>query len=183
VPGRMERVLVEGDGAPLAVVDFAHTADAVSAALGALRPQTTGALIAVLGAGGDRDPGKRQAMGAAAATCADVVVVTDDNPRSEDPAAIRAEVLAGARSVVAARTPSGAGTGTAAADLREVGGRAAAIRAAVALAGPGDTVAVLGKGHETGQEVHGTVHPFDDRDELRAALTERTRHDHKEPTV
>jgi UDP-N-acetylmuramoyl-L-alanyl-D-glutamate--2,6-diaminopimelate ligase len=183
VPGRMERVLVEGDGAPLAVVDFAHTADAVSAALGALRPQTTGALIAVLGAGGDRDPGKRRAMGAAAATCADVVVVTDDNPRSEDPAAIRAEVLAGARSVDAARTPSGAGTGTAAADLREVGGRAAAIRAAVALAGPGDTVAVLGKGHETGQEVHGTVHPFDDRDELRAALTERTRHHHKEPTV
>jgi UDP-N-acetylmuramoyl-L-alanyl-D-glutamate--2,6-diaminopimelate ligase len=182
VPGRMERVLVEDDGAPLAVVDFAHTADAVSAALGALRRQTTGALIAVLGAGGDRDPGKRQAMGAAAATCADVVVVTDDNPRSEDPAAIRAEVLAGARSVVASRTTS-PGTGAAAVDLREIGGRAAAIRAAVALAGPGDTVAVLGKGHETGQEVHGTVHPFDDRDELRAALSERHRHHHKEPTV
>ncbi len=184
VPGRMERVAVdavEGDGAPLAVVDFAHTADAVSAALGALRRETTGALIAVLGAGGDRDPGKRQAMGAAAATGADVVVVTDDNPRSEDPAAIRAEVLAGARSVLAARTTSGADT--TATDLREVGGRAAAIRAAVALAGPGDTVAVLGKGHETGQEVDGTVHPFDDRDELRAALSERSRHHHKEPTV
>jgi UDP-N-acetylmuramoyl-L-alanyl-D-glutamate--2,6-diaminopimelate ligase len=183
VPGRMERVEVEVDGAPLAVVDFAHTADAVSAALGALRRQTTGALIAVLGAGGDRDPGKRQAMGAAAAACADIVVVTDDNPRSEDPAAIRAEVLAGARSVSAPRTPSGAGTVAAATDLREVGGRAAAIRAAVALAGPGDTVAVLGKGHETGQEVHGTVHPFDDRDELRAALSERHCHHHKEPTV
>jgi UDP-N-acetylmuramoyl-L-alanyl-D-glutamate--2,6-diaminopimelate ligase len=109
-------------------------------------------------------------------------VVTDDNPRSEDPAAIRAEVLAGASSVVASRTTS-SGTGATAVDLREVGGRAAAIRAAVALAGPGDTVAVLGKGHETGQEVHGTVHPFDDRDELRAALSERHRHHHKEPTV
>jgi UDP-N-acetylmuramoyl-L-alanyl-D-glutamate--2,6-diaminopimelate ligase len=90
-------------------------------------------------------------------------------------------VLAGARSVQAARTTSGADT--TATDLREVGGRAAAIRAAVALAGPGDTVAVLGKGHETGQEVDGTVHPFDDRDELRAALSERSRHHHKEPTV
>ena len=92
-------------------------------------------------------------------------------------------MLAGARAVVVARAPSGAGTGTAAIDLREVGGRAAAIRAAVALAGPGDTVAVLGKGHETGQEVHGTVHPFDDRVELRAALSEQSRHHHKEPTV
>jgi UDP-N-acetylmuramoyl-L-alanyl-D-glutamate--2,6-diaminopimelate ligase len=171
VPGRMERVVVEAPDAPLAVVDFAHTADAVSAALGALRRQTTGSLIVVLGAGGDRDPGKRRAMGAAAATCADVVVVTDDNPRSEDPATIRAEVLAGARSAT-----SGSAT-----DLHEVAGRAAAIRTAVALAGPGDTVAVLGKGHETGQEVHGTVHPFDDRAELRAALTTRTTH--KEPTV
>ena len=167
VPGRMERVRADADGeddAPLAVVDFAHTADAVAAALAALRRQTRGSLVAVLGAGGDRDPGKRRAMGAAAATCADVVVVTDDNPRSEDPAAIRAEVLAGARSVT---------TGTAT-DVREVGDRAAAIRAAIALAGPADTVAVLGKGHESGQEVHGTVHPFDDREELLAALTART---------
>jgi UDP-N-acetylmuramoyl-L-alanyl-D-glutamate--2,6-diaminopimelate ligase len=169
VPGRMERVRADAagaDDAPLAVVDFAHTADAVAAALAALRRQTRGSLVAVLGAGGDRDPGKRRAMGAAAASCADVVLVTDDNPRSEDPAAIRAEVLAGARSVT---------TGTAT-DVREVGDRAAAIRAAVALAGPADTVAVLGKGHESGQEVHGTVHPFDDREELLAALTARTTH-------
>jgi UDP-N-acetylmuramoyl-L-alanyl-D-glutamate--2,6-diaminopimelate ligase len=169
VPGRMERVRADAagaDDAPLAVVDFAHTADAVAAALAALRRQTRGSLVAVLGAGGDRDPGKRRAMGAAAAACADVVLVTDDNPRSEDPAAIRAEVLAGARSVT---------TGTAA-DVREVGDRAAAIRAAIALAGPADTVAVLGKGHESGQEVHGTVHPFDDREELLAALTARTTH-------
>ncbi len=169
VPGRMERVRADAageDDAPLAVVDFAHTADAVAAALAALRRQTRGSLVAVLGAGGDRDPGKRRAMGAAAATCADVVLVTDDNPRSEDPAAIRAEVLAGARSVT---------TGTAT-DVREVGDRAAAIRAAIALAGPADTVAVLGKGHESGQEVHGTVHPFDDREELLAALTARTTH-------
>ena len=169
VPGRMERVRADAagaDDAPLAVVDFAHTADAVSAALAALRRQTRGSLVAVLGAGGDRDPGKRRAMGAAAASCADVVVVTDDNPRTEDPASIRSEVLAGARSVT---------TGTAT-DVREVGDRAAAIRAAVALAGPADTVAVLGKGHESGQEVHGTVHPFDDREELLAALTARTTH-------
>jgi UDP-N-acetylmuramoyl-L-alanyl-D-glutamate--2,6-diaminopimelate ligase len=175
VPGRMERVVVDAADAPLAVVDFAHTADAVCAALRALRRQTKGSLIAVLGAGGDRDPGKRAAMGAAAATCADVVVVTDDNPRSEDPAAIRAEVLAGARSAA----------GATATELREVGGRAAAIRVAVGLAGPDDTVAVLGKGHETGQEVHGTVHPFDDREELHAALTARTtaRTSNKEHTV
>jgi UDP-N-acetylmuramoyl-L-alanyl-D-glutamate--2,6-diaminopimelate ligase len=169
VPGRMERVRADAagaDDAPLAVVDFAHTADAVAAALAALRRQTRGSLVAVLGAGGDRDSGKRRAMGAAAASCADVVLVTDDNPRSEDPAAIRAEVLAGARSVT---------TGTAT-DVREVGDRAAAIRAAIALAGPADTVAVLGKGHESGQEVHGTVHPFDDREELLAALTARTTH-------
>ncbi len=169
VPGRMERVRADAageDDAPLAVVDFAHTADAVAAALTALRRQTRWSLVAVIGAGGDRDPGKRRSMGAADATCADVVLVTDDNPRSEDPAAIRAEVLSGARSVT---------TGTAT-DVREVGERAAAIRAAVALAGPADTVAVLGKGHESGQEVHGTVHPFDDREELLAALTARTTH-------
>lgn len=175
VPGRMERVQVEGvqveshqGGGPLAIVDFAHTPDAVAAALTALRTSTNGSLIVVLGAGGDRDPGKRAAMGAAAAAHADQVIVTDDNPRSEDPAIIRAAVLAGARAQDGA-TPSASGR------LRETGDRAAAIREAVAAAGPGDTVVILGKGHESGQEIAGVVHPFDDRAQVRAALMERAR--------
>jgi UDP-N-acetylmuramoyl-L-alanyl-D-glutamate--2,6-diaminopimelate ligase len=166
VPGRMERVDVDvvtppGLDLPLVVVDYAHSPDAVAAALKALRPQTTGALVVVLGAGGDRDRGKRAAMGRAAAQGADLVVVTDDNPRSEPPEAIRAAVLEGARE---------AGT---AAGLHDVGGRAAAIAEAVRAAhaaGPGSVVAVVGKGHETGQEIAGTVHPFDDRAEARRAL-------------
>jgi UDP-N-acetylmuramoyl-L-alanyl-D-glutamate--2,6-diaminopimelate ligase len=163
VPGRMEQVGAAGSDAPLAVVDYAHTPDAVAAALAALRPVVEGRLIVVLGAGGDRDPGKRGAMGAAAATAADVVVVTDDNPRCEDPAVIRAAVLAGARE--AART-SGA-------DVVEIGDRAEAIRHAAAQAAAGDVLLVAGKGHEQGQEVGGEVHPFDDRDQLRAALSAR----------
>jgi UDP-N-acetylmuramoyl-L-alanyl-D-glutamate--2,6-diaminopimelate ligase len=114
-------------------------------------------VICVLGAGGDRDKGKRPLMGAAAAAGSDVLIVTDDNPRTEDPARIRAEVLAGAGG----------------ADVREIAGRRAAIAAAVALAAPGDVVAVLGKGHESGQEIDGVVHPFDDRVELAAALAAR----------
>jgi len=174
VPGRMERVRVRGEGGlgdaypsrlPLAIVDFAHTPDAVAAALTALRRGTSGSLIVVLGAGGDRDAGKRAAMGAAAAAYADVVIVTDDNPRSEDPSAIRAAVLAGA---FGEQEPN-----RSAASIREIGDRGAAIREAVAAAGVGDTVAILGKGHESGQETAGVVHPFDDRAELRAALTER----------
>ncbi len=143
VPGRMERVAVAaaGESMPLAVVDYAHTPDAVAAALQALRPTTTGALVVVLGAGGDRDRGKREAMGRAAARHADIVIVTDDNPRSEEPAAIRQ-----------------------------------AIAAAVA-AGPGSTVAVVGKGHETGQEIGDTIHPFDDREEVRKALEQHIDHE------
>jgi len=177
VPGRMERVRVEDDAAPgdahpgllpLAIVDFAHTPDAVGAALTALRHITSGSLIAVLGAGGDRDSGKRAAMGAAAAAHADVVIVTDDNPRSEDPAAIRAAVLAGAF----AERESDRSSARSAASIREIGERGSAIREAVAAAGVGDTVVILGKGHESGQETAGVVHPFDDRAQLRAALTE-----------
>jgi len=176
VPGRMERVLVEGvrsleDTAqsrmPLAVVDFAHTPSAVAAALKALRHNTSGLLIVVLGAGGDRDAGKRAAMGAAAAAHADLVFVTDDNPRSEDPATIRAAVLAGA---VAQERSAGSPAGR----IREIGDRACAIREAVSHAGVGDTVVVLGKGHESEQEIAGVVHPFDDRAHLRAALMEHT---------
>lgn len=173
VPGRMESVQVDGarephQGAtPLAFVDFAHTPDAVAAALKALRHNASGALIVVLGAGGDRDPGKREAMGAAAAAHADHVIVTDDNPRSEDPAIIRAALLRGAVAQENAHPLTSD-------RIREIGDRAAAIREAVARAGVGDTVVVLGKGHESGQDIAGVIHPFDDRAQLRAALMEHT---------
>ena len=156
VPGRLERIEAGQDF--LAVVDYAHKPDAVEAALAALRPLTTGRLLLVIGAGGDRDTGKRPQMGEIGARLADVLVVTDDNPRTEDPAAIRAAVLAGARD-------------TAGAEVIEVGDRRTAIRRAVAMARPGDTLVVAGKGHETGQEIAGTVHPFDDRDQVRAAIS------------
>jgi UDP-N-acetylmuramoyl-L-alanyl-D-glutamate--2,6-diaminopimelate ligase len=123
---------------------------------------TAGRLIIVLGCGGDRDRAKRPVMGRVAAELADVLVVTDDNPRSEDPAAIRAEMLAGARAVPAGQ----------AAEIREEGDRRRAIGLAIALAQPGDTVLVAGKGHETGQEVAGTMLAFDDVTVLREALSE-----------
>lgn len=159
VPGRLEQVASPGD--VLGVVDYAHKPDAIVAVLLALRELATGRggrLICVIGAGGDRDKGKRPLMGAAAARGADVVVVTDDNPRTEDPAAVRAAVRTGAEE---------AGT---AAKIIEVAGRRAAIDEAVRLAARGDVVAVLGKGHERGQEIAGEVLPFDDRVELAAAL-------------
>jgi UDP-N-acetylmuramoyl-L-alanyl-D-glutamate--2,6-diaminopimelate ligase len=161
VPGRLEQVDAGQDF--LAVVDYAHKPDAVRAALTALRPLTEGRLVIVIGAGGDRDPGKRPIMGEIAASLADVLVVTDDNPRSEDPAAIRAALLAGAGQVPAGER----------AEVHEEGDRRAAIRLAVASAGPGDTVMVAGKGHETGQEVGDATHPFDDRDVLREEMTTR----------
>lgn len=151
VPGRLERVDAGQDYT--VVVDYAHKPDAVVAALRTLRPLAAGRLVLVLGAGGDRDPGKRPLMGRAGAELADVLVVTDDNPRTEDPAAIRSAVLAGAHEVPADRR----------ADLVEEGDRRLAIRRALADARDGDIVVVAGKGHETGQEVQGTVHPFDDR--------------------
>ncbi len=158
VPGRMERVEAPAGG-PLAVVDYAHTPEAVAAALRALRPSTRGRLVVVLGAGGERDTAKRPLMGAAAAAHADVVVVTDDNPRSEDPAAIRAQVMGGARAEGAAAV------------LVEVGDRRAAIvHALTYVSGPQDTVLVAGKGHERGQDVGGAVLPFDDRAVLAEAL-------------
>jgi UDP-N-acetylmuramoyl-L-alanyl-D-glutamate--2,6-diaminopimelate ligase len=147
VPGRLERVDAGQDFT--VVVDYAHKPDALEAVLATLRPLTDGRVVVVLGAGGDRDPGKRPIMGEIAARLADVVVVTDDNPRTEDPAAIRAAVVAGAEG------------GTA--EVVEIGDRRAAIRDAVRRARPGDVVLVAGKGHEAGQEVHGEVHPFDDR--------------------
>ncbi|MBC9732093.1 UDP-N-acetylmuramoyl-L-alanyl-D-glutamate--2,6-diaminopimelate ligase [Nocardioides sp. zg-578] len=156
VPGRLERVEAGQDF--VVVVDYAHKPDAVEAAVAALRPVTEGRLIVVLGAGGDRDPGKRPIMGEIASRLADVLVVTDDNPRTEDPAAIRAAVLAGA---------------TGGAEVVEVGDRRAAIREALGRAGSGDVVLVAGKGHETGQEVAGVVHPFDDREVVREELEVR----------
>jgi UDP-N-acetylmuramoyl-L-alanyl-D-glutamate--2,6-diaminopimelate ligase len=161
VPGRMERI---DAGQPfLAVVDYSHKPAAVEGALAALRPLTRNRLVIVLGCGGDRDREKRPVMGAIAARHADLLIVTDDNPRSEDPAAIRAAMLAGADEVPAGER----------AEVREIGDRAAAIAAAVAAAGEGDTVLVAGKGHESGQETAGVVRPFDDRDVLRAAVRDR----------
>jgi UDP-N-acetylmuramoyl-L-alanyl-D-glutamate--2,6-diaminopimelate ligase len=125
-------------------VDYAHTPDALERLLTALRPHTRGRLHVVFGAGGDRDPGKRPMMGAVAARLADLAIVTDDNPRGEDPAAIRAAVLAGC------------------AGGRAIGGREAAIAAAMTGLGPGDVLAVAGKGHEQGQTIGGVVLPFDD---------------------
>lgn len=163
VPGRMERVTVDHPDAPLAVVDYAHTPDAVRLAVASLRAPGRGPLVVVLGAGGGRDVGKRPAMGAAAAD-ADVVIVTDDNPRGESAGEIRSAVLAGARA---------AGTD---ATVEEVAGRRAAIDRAVEIAcaaGPSAVIALVGKGHETGQEIDGVIHPFDDRVELRSALETR----------
>jgi len=157
VPGRMERV--ERGQEFGAVVDYAHKPDAVTAVLTALRPVTAGRLIVVIGAGGDRDHGKRPLMGAAASSIADLVIVTDDNPRSENPAAIRADVLGGAAP----------GPGVAI----EIGDRREAITHAVSLAHRGDTIVIAGKGHERGQEINGVVHPFDDRDVLATAIDER----------
>jgi UDP-N-acetylmuramoyl-L-alanyl-D-glutamate--2,6-diaminopimelate ligase len=158
VPGRMERIDAGQDF--LAVVDYSHKPAAVTGALAALRPLTAGRLIVVLGCGGDRDRAKRPLMGEAAARGADLLIVTDDNPRSESPATIRGAMLAGALAV----------PGRERGEVIEVGDRAEAIATAVARAQAGDTVLVAGKGHETGQEVAGVVHPFDDRDVLRAVL-------------
>ncbi len=148
VRGRMELAARLRNGAAV-YVDYAHTPDALERLLTALRPHTTGRLHVVFGAGGDRDRGKRPLMGAAAAKFADVAIVTDDNPRSEDPAAIRAAVLA------------------ACPDAREIGDRAAAIEAALNDLRSGDVLAVAGKGHEQGQEIGGTVLPFDDVETVR----------------
>ncbi len=162
VPGRLERIDA-GQGF-LVVVDYAHKPDALEAAIAALRPLTEARLLLVFGAGGDRDTGKRPLMGEIGARDADVFVVTDDNPRSEVAADIRAAVVAGTGHVALADR----------AEVLEIGDRREAIRHAIALARPGDTVLVAGKGHETGQEIGGVVHPFDDADEVRAALADAT---------
>ena len=158
VPGRLE--VIERGQDFLAVVDYAHKPGALRAVLETLR-RPGSRLAVVFGAGGNRDPGKREPMGAVAAELADLVVVTDDNPRDEDPAAIRVAILGGAR------------RGSARADVIEIGDRQAAIAHAVGWARPGDVVVVAGKGHETGQTGGGQTRPFDDRDELARALDNR----------
>ncbi|MGB0661614.1 MAG: UDP-N-acetylmuramoyl-L-alanyl-D-glutamate--2,6-diaminopimelate ligase [Mangrovicoccus sp.] len=151
VHGRMQHVATRDNGGTV-FVDYAHTPDAVATALRALRPHVLGRLVVVLGAGGDRDSSKRPLMGQAAAENADVVIVTDDNPRSEDPAAIRAMVCQGAP------------------EATEVGDRAEAILRGVDALGPGDALLIAGKGHETGQVVGDTVYPFDDTEQASVAV-------------
>ncbi|WP_326546330.1 UDP-N-acetylmuramoyl-L-alanyl-D-glutamate--2,6-diaminopimelate ligase [Mycolicibacterium sp. ND9-15] len=161
VPGRLEAVERGQDF--LALVDYAHKPGALQAVLETLRAQTDGRLAVVFGAGGNRDPGKRAPMGRVAAELADLVVITDDNPRDEDPAAIRAAILAG---VVGGRQSSAVGR----AEVVEIGDRRAAIAHAVAWARPGDAVLIAGKGHESGQTSAEVTRPFDDREELAQAL-------------
>ncbi|CAJ1502087.1 UDP-N-acetylmuramoyl-L-alanyl-D-glutamate--2, 6-diaminopimelate ligase [[Mycobacterium] burgundiense] len=163
VPGRLEPVEAGQDF--LALVDYAHKPGALRAVLETLRAQRgAGRVAVVFGAGGNRDAGKRAPMGQVAAELADLVVVTDDNPRDEDPAVIRAAVLAGARAAGAA------------AEIVEVGDRRAAIEHAVRWARAGDVVLIAGKGHETGQTAAGVTVPFDDREQLAAALAARREH-------
>ena len=141
-------------GAPV-FVDYAHKPDALEHVLATLRPYATGRLVVVFGCGGDRDAGKRPIMGEIARRRADAVIVTDDNPRSEDPATIRAAILAACPGAL------------------DIGDRAEAIRTAVGSLGAGDILVVAGKGHETGQEVHGIKRPFSDVEAVRAAIEDR----------
>jgi len=151
-PGRMEKVAFSKSGAPI-YVDYAHTPDSLEKVLQALRPHTAGRLHVVFGCGGDRDKGKRPLMGAIAVRLADDVIVTDDNPRTEDAAVIRSEILAAAKGA------------------RDIGDRALAIRTAVADLKTGDVLILAGKGHETGQYIKGEVLPFSDRDQaIEAAI-------------
>jgi UDP-N-acetylmuramoyl-L-alanyl-D-glutamate--2,6-diaminopimelate ligase len=151
--GRLERV-GERNGAPI-FVDYAHKPDALAKALQALRPYARRKLVVVFGAGGDRDAGKRPLMGEIASENADSVIVTDDNPRSENPAAIRSAILSTAKAA------------------REIGDRAEAIRIAISGLQPGDALLIAGKGHETGQIVGGEVLPFSDHEAVAAALASR----------
>ena len=157
VPGRLDVVGEHAGG--LVIVDYAHKPEALEAVLASVRPFVSGKLVCVFGCGGDRDKGKRPIMGHIAAETADVVIVTDDNPRSEEPAAIRAEIMIGANGA------------------REIADRKAAIEAAVAMVSAGDVVVIAGKGHETGQIVGKTVLPFSDHEVARAAMAKDRRRD------
>jgi UDP-N-acetylmuramyl-tripeptide synthetase len=162
IPGRMERV---DGGGPSVFVDYAHTPDALARALEVLRPLCSGELTVVFGAGGDRDRGKRPAMGKAASERADRVFVTSDNPRSEPPASIIDDILSGCGASLAGLGSHDSG------DLVAEEDRARAIRSAIATSCVDDIVLIAGKGHETYQEIHGERRPFDDRDVARGALS------------
>ena len=170
VPGRMERVLERTDTEPLAIVDYAHTPDALTLALEGVRPITPGKLILIFGSDGDRDRGKRPVMGVIAARLADVIVLTDENPRSEDPAEIRAQIRAG----IAQVRPD-------LRDVHEVAPRVDAVAYGLGLGGAGDTVIVTGKGHEPTQEVAGVFYRYNDRDAFiqahRALTAQRKGHE------
>jgi UDP-N-acetylmuramoyl-L-alanyl-D-glutamate--2,6-diaminopimelate ligase len=153
-PGRLDLAGTTPAGAPV-YVDYAHKPDALENVLAAVRPFTTGRVVVVFGCGGDRDRGKRPIMGEIATRLADLVIVTDDNPRSEDPAEIRKAILAAAPGAI------------------EIGDRHKAIREAVAALHAGDTLIVAGKGHEEGQTIGAETFPFSDHEEVRKALRER----------
>ena len=153
VAGRLELAGVTPAGSPV-LIDYAHTPDGLDKLLRAARPHTAGKVVVVFGAGGDRDPTKREKMGAVAQALADRVIVTDDNPRSEEPATIRAAILKGAPGAI------------------EIGDREQAIRTAIEGLEAGDTLLVAGKGHETGQTIKGVVHPFDDGEVVRRVISE-----------
>ncbi|MBT7756099.1 MAG: UDP-N-acetylmuramoyl-L-alanyl-D-glutamate--2,6-diaminopimelate ligase, partial [Rhodospirillaceae bacterium] len=154
-PGRLQAVGDVANGGRI-YGDYSHKPEALRAAITALRPHTKGGLVVVFGCGGDRDRGKRPQMGRIAAELADRIVVTDDNPRGEDAAAIRAEVLRGCP------------------DATEIGDRGQAIATAISWLGPDDVLLIAGKGHETGQEIAGVIHPFDDCDVARRVLAGET---------
>jgi len=151
IKGRLQRVAEHPDGAPI-YIDYAHTPEALDHVLQALKPHTAGRLAVVFGCGGDRDRAKRRVMGEVACSYADTVIVTDDNPRHEDAAAIRREVMAGCH------------------DATEIAGRADAIRSAITNLNAGDLLVIAGKGHEQGQIIGDEVHPFDDAEQARAAV-------------
>jgi UDP-N-acetylmuramoyl-L-alanyl-D-glutamate--2,6-diaminopimelate ligase len=147
IPGRLEKVSIASPGT--AFVDYAHTPDAVATVLRVIKEANPEKIITVIGCGGDRDSSKRPLMGKVAAQLSDIVIITDDNPRSEDPTAIRSAMMAG--------------TQDCSAEVLEIADRRTAIAKALSLANPADVIAILGKGHETGQEIAGEVFPFDDR--------------------
>ena len=155
--GRLELAGTTLSGAPI-FIDYAHTPDALAKALDALRPYVTERLAVVFGCGGDRDKGKRPEMGAVAAAHADLAIVTDDNPRSEEPADIRRAIMAAAPGAI------------------EIAGRPQAVREAIAGLRQGDVLLIAGKGHETGQIVKGAVIPYSDHDAVAAALGEEATH-------
>jgi UDP-N-acetylmuramoyl-L-alanyl-D-glutamate--2,6-diaminopimelate ligase len=170
VPGRVERVTSGADGEPTVLVDYAHTPDAVEKLLRTLRPLTRGRLIALFGCGGDRDRAKRSLMAEAVARWSDLAVATSDNPRSEDPCAILADVEAGLRKLERVQ-PEALGASQRA--YSAVVDRRAAIALAIGLARPEDTVVLAGKGHEDYQIIGRERLPFDDREEARRALAQR----------